>query len=260
MGVSIEHIEDAGVDRSQINPKVGLLWAPSTNSLLRTAWFRTSKRSLLTSQTLEPTNVAGFNQFYDAITASDIWHLGFGYDQRLSSSIWAGLELSRRNVNSPYLGDPAEGERLTGYSIYDTGRAYLYWAATDRVAVSFGAEIERRRDDNDSSLESLRSLKTQRLPITIRYFERSGWIAELGMAGVRQDGVIYDHDLERVHDDDTFVYLRGAVGYRLPRQAGLISVEGENLLSKSFRYQDLSPVGSHYFPELGLFARNRLAF
>ena len=86
---------------------------------------------------------------YDAITASDIWHLGFGYDQRLSSSIWAGLELSRRNVNSPYLGDPAEGERLTGYSIYDTGRAYLYWAATDRVAVSFGAEIERRRDDND---------------------------------------------------------------------------------------------------------------
>ena len=56
---------DAEDDTDQFNPKFGVTWNPFTNTTLRAAAFRTLKRTLITDQTLEPTQVAGFNQFFD---------------------------------------------------------------------------------------------------------------------------------------------------------------------------------------------------
>src|SRR5262249_5551865 len=43
--------------RSQVNPKFGITWNPVPNTTLRVAAFRTLKRTLITDQTLEPTQV-----------------------------------------------------------------------------------------------------------------------------------------------------------------------------------------------------------
>ncbi len=48
---------------NQFNPKFGVIWRPWPNTTVRAAIFRTLKRTLITDQTLEPTPVAGFNQF-----------------------------------------------------------------------------------------------------------------------------------------------------------------------------------------------------
>jgi Tfp pilus assembly protein PilF len=46
------------VDTDQFNPKFGIIWNPLPNTTLRAAAFRTLKRTLITNQTIEPTQVA----------------------------------------------------------------------------------------------------------------------------------------------------------------------------------------------------------
>ncbi|WP_052700152.1 TonB-dependent receptor domain-containing protein [Methylocucumis oryzae] len=69
-------------DINQINPKLGVMWTPWRNTTLRAAWFSTLKRALINNQTLEPTQVAGFNQFYDDFNATKSWRYGVGLDQK----------------------------------------------------------------------------------------------------------------------------------------------------------------------------------
>ena len=57
-------------DRSQFNPKFGITWKSVPSTTVRAAVFRALKRTLITDQTLEPTQVAGFNQFFDDLE----WH------------------------------------------------------------------------------------------------------------------------------------------------------------------------------------------
>jgi len=63
-------------DGSQFNPKLGIVWEAFEGTTLRGAWFRVLKRTLVTDQTVEPTQVAGFNQFFDELNATDYWVLG----------------------------------------------------------------------------------------------------------------------------------------------------------------------------------------
>ena len=46
-------------------------WNLKPGTTLRAAGFRTLKRTLVTDQTLEPTQVAGFNQFFDDPSATE---------------------------------------------------------------------------------------------------------------------------------------------------------------------------------------------
>ncbi len=57
--------------RTQLNPKIGVSWNPWPSSTLRMAAFRTMTRTLISKQTIEPTQVAGFNQFYDDQPGTD---------------------------------------------------------------------------------------------------------------------------------------------------------------------------------------------
>ena len=65
LGISEEEFESGMNDNNQTNPKVGIVWSPFKNTTIRGAAFRTLKRTLISSQTIEPTQVAGFNQFFD---------------------------------------------------------------------------------------------------------------------------------------------------------------------------------------------------
>ena len=51
--------------RNQFNPKFGLIWSSFASTRVRAAAFRVLKRTLISSMTLGPTQVGGFNQFFD---------------------------------------------------------------------------------------------------------------------------------------------------------------------------------------------------
>ena len=73
------------------------------NTSIRAAAFRTLKRTLLTDQTLEPTQVAGFNQFFDDPDGTEAWRYGVGWDQKFSGNIFGGVEYAIRDLTVPFL-------------------------------------------------------------------------------------------------------------------------------------------------------------
>jgi outer membrane receptor protein involved in Fe transport len=73
---------------NQFNPKFGIIWNPFPYTTVRAAVFRVLKRTLITDQTLEPTQVAGFNQFFDDVNATDIWRYGVAIDQKFSLNVF----------------------------------------------------------------------------------------------------------------------------------------------------------------------------
>lgn len=86
-------------EKSEFNPKFGIMWSPLANTTLRAAAFRTFKRTLITNQTLEPTQVAGFNQFFDDVNGTEAWRYGGAIDQRFTKNLFGGVEFSKRDLN-----------------------------------------------------------------------------------------------------------------------------------------------------------------
>jgi len=85
----------------QFNPKAGVTWNITPNTTLRAAVFRTLKRGLLTDQTLEPTQIAGFNQLFDDPAGTKAWRYGIGLDQKFTDRMFGGFEVSRRHLDYP---------------------------------------------------------------------------------------------------------------------------------------------------------------
>ena len=98
LGISGDFTDGASPDVSgihQFNPKFGVTWNPFPDTTLRAAVFRVLKRTLITNQTLEPTQVAGFNQFFDDINGTDALRYGglsIRNSPQISSAAWNFLK------------------------------------------------------------------------------------------------------------------------------------------------------------------------
>ena len=77
------------------------IWTPLAGHDVRAAVFRTLKRELISNQTIEPTQVAGFNQFFDDVNGTDAWRYGVGIDQKIGSTRGRRREFSRPGANLP---------------------------------------------------------------------------------------------------------------------------------------------------------------
>ena len=104
LGLSFDSLSgDEDVDKDQVNPKFGITWTPFAGTTLRAAAFRVLKRTLITDQTLEPTQVAGFNQFFDDVNLTEAWRYGGAIDQKFTNSLFGGVEFSKRDLTVPTL-------------------------------------------------------------------------------------------------------------------------------------------------------------
>ncbi|NOR05083.1 MAG: tetratricopeptide repeat protein [Deltaproteobacteria bacterium] len=136
LGGSADFFKGAISNSDQFNPKAGLTWNIFPGTTLRAAGFRTLRRTLLSSQTIEPTHVAGFNQFFNDFEGTDAWRYGVGIDQRISAMVNAGSEVSRRDTEVPFV-DYAGGGRTKEVDWEeDLARIYLYWTPQRWLALS----------------------------------------------------------------------------------------------------------------------------
>jgi tetratricopeptide (TPR) repeat protein len=70
-GLSYDSYEERGQDLvDQFSPKLGLQWNIVDQLRLRLAYIETVKRALIADQTIEPTQIAGFNQFFDDLNGT----------------------------------------------------------------------------------------------------------------------------------------------------------------------------------------------
>jgi tetratricopeptide (TPR) repeat protein len=236
---STDIVPDRPVD--QFNPKVGVTWNILSGTTIRAAAFRMLKRTLVTDQTLEPTQVAGFNQFYDDFNLSEAWRFGGGIDQKFTRDLWGGAEFSYRHLTIPNIVvDPNDPANLTARHIEgdeNLGRAYLFW--TPHPWLAFRAEWLYERFQNASAITSDVPIqaKTHRFPVGVNFFHPSGFGSGLTVTYVDQRGRferIRTFEVESGHDG--FVLVDAAIQYRLPQRYGLITAGVKNLFDERFQY------------------------
>ncbi len=247
-------------DRSQINPKLGMTWTPVSDTTVRAAAFRSMKRTLITDQTLEPTQVAGFNQFFDEPNGTDSLHFGAAIDQKFSKSVYGGAEYLMRDMKVPWQ-DTGAGELRTADWYERLGRAYLYWAPQRWLA--FNAEYAYEKLERAAELaQGAKDVETNKVPLGVNIYIPFGLSVM-----VKETYIVQKGDFERLSAIGQFepgsdhVWLcDAAISYRLPSRYGFVTVGVRNLFDDSFRFFDSDPNNPSIQPKRFVYARATLAF
>lgn len=252
--------DDETKDREQFNPKFGLSVTPFSGTTLRAAVFRTLKRSLAGRQTIEPTQVAGFNQFFDDLNGAESWRYGLAIDQTISPRIHGGIERSRRDIVSSFTNlstnttqDGDWDENLT--------RAYFYWTPNAFFAISGEWLFEEfQREDYHTGEEQVKKLETHRFPLGVNYFHPSGLSVWLKYTYIKQDGIFGTDPTDYRQGEDQFGLFDIALRYRFPKRLGFLTVGALNLFDKAFDYQDMDFARQTIFPDRTIYGKATFSF
>jgi tetratricopeptide (TPR) repeat protein len=264
VGGSADFYDGQDKDTDQFNPKFGVTYKPFPATTLRAAAFRTLKRTLSTNQTLEPTQVAGFNQFYDDDDATEAWRYGIAIDQKFSESFYAGAEYSQRDLEFPSIViDPEATTRIKHFDSKERlGRAYLYWTPHKWIALSAEYQYEKIEIDKEYTAY-FEFVRTNSFPIMLTFSHPSGVSADLQTTYIDQEGKFKPQNLPTgvvVSGTDNFWITDASVSYRLPKRFGILKIGVKNLFDESFNYQDTDLVSPLFQPERMVFARFTLSF
>lgn len=260
IGASSDFFEGGVIDQTDgdPNPKLGLTWTVLPDTTLRAAVFRVLKRTLITDQTIEPTQVAGFNQFFDDTNGTESWRYGIALDQKFTDNLYGGLEFSKRDleVSVIRLSEAIQLDRKE-----QVGRFYIYWTPHRWLALSVEYEYERF-DRDQESVQFIEEVKTHSFPLGISFYHPSGLSARLKLTYIDQKGSFQTQRHVAgtfFQGSDRFWIADASVSYRLPKRFGLITIGAKNLFDKSFSFQDTDPVSPVMQPERLVFFKVILA-
>ena len=266
LGLSVDRYEEADFQETKVNPKLGVQWRATDDVTVRAAAFRYVKPALPSNLTIEPTQVAGFDQLFDDINGTSVWRYGVGVDWRLRENLFGGAEATWRELSEPLF---ADGDARTENRSEQTHRLYLYWTPLPRWAVRTEFIYDRFRAQKGLATEFgdvPDRVQTLSLPIGVRYFDPSGLFAGLTASAVHQE-VKRSPGAPGGEGTDDFVVVDGSVGYRFPRRIGAISLQVLNLFNSGFDFQDDSyrefrdePTIGPYIPERQIRAQLTLNF
>jgi len=242
----LDETQEGSSDRSQFNPKVGVVWTPLPGTTFRAAAFRTMSGTLITSgQTIEPTQVAGFNQFFDDPgLGTKAWRYGAAVDQKFSEAVYGGVEYSQRDLDVPFtFFAPPEPQVVEWFDSKERlGRAYLYWTPDRRVSLSGEYHYERIDNKTTTIAGDYTYIEIQRVPLGLGFFHPSGVFFRLKETYFKQTGEFlapFAFALEP--GSSSFWITDAAIGYRLPKRLGIATLEGRNLFDREFNYRDPDP-------------------
>ena len=234
LGLSYETYEQtkSSHDLERIHPKLGLRWDITHSLHFRATFVENIKRQLVVDQTIEPTQIAGFNQFFDDYNGSVAQLYGVAVDATLTDGLYGGVEFTRRNLTQ------------ASEIVEENYRSYIDWNPNSNW--SFNAEYIFERDRLDFKLE------TTQIPLTLRYFGHKGFWSQFCVTSVWQEQHGSNYRLT-----DNFKIVDVAIGYRLPKRRGTISIEFGNLFDEDFRFKDASFKTSDKFSVIQPFLPSR---
>ena len=247
-------------DRQQFNPKFGVSWNPWSETTIRAAAFRTLKRTLITDQTIEPTQVAGFNQFFDDTNGTSAWRYGVAVDQKITKELFAGSEFARRDLNSPFVQrNVIAGTTTSGKQDIqeDLSRVYLFWTPHTRWVLKAEYQFEHFRSEGLTDLPQ--RLQTHRIPLGVNFFHPSGLSASLKATYINQAGRFVRTDGSDRNGSEDFWTLDAALNYRLPKRYGIVTFGATNLADRKFKFYDRDFKNPMLQPSRMIFGRITLA-
>ena len=270
-GASFDSIDNALADEEAANPKLGITWRPTPNTTVRAAAFKTLFGSLTTSTQnaqprLEPVQIAGFTQLLFGGTADRGTVRGLAIEQELSPKLFVGWQADTRDTERTGENPVGTPDTILIDLTERAQRAYLYWLPSESLSIT--ARYEHGRYGSEPlPLLGYSHMKTERLPLEIRHFSRSGFTIGGRASYVQQEGEFQSGFPQTPFDppplaygEDHFFVLDAFVGYRLPNRRGLLSLNADNVLDESFQFQDVDPTNPSLFPERLISFRFTLAF
>ena len=160
-GVSYDYYKQANYSTEIINPKLGIVWRINTDLQIWGAAVRTVKPLLVANRTIQPTQVAGFEQFFDDSNGTKSSLYGIGLDTRLGNNLYGGLEITMRDLDAPREDGQTDDRNENRYS------AYLYWSPLSFLAMNTGLSIDIF--DREKKGVGPTQVETLSLPVTINY-------------------------------------------------------------------------------------------
>jgi hypothetical protein len=247
-----ENDVDFGADIKKFMPKLGVDARLGDRLRVRASYLENLKPDLVSEQVIEPTAVAGFNQFYDSFNGAFLEQAGARLDFELTDAITVGAEGIWRWWDVPVGGGTPDAD--TDERVY---RAFAYAVLTDQFALAAELTHELSHSDVPNDFEKWQA---DSLPVTVSYFSESGLF---GAAQV----VFVDGEFRNPGDDgdDQFAVVNASAGFRLPDNRGVVSIEALNLLDEKFKFQNRSvrpdlTATPRYAPELTVLGRLTLSF
>lgn len=259
-GVSLDVFEqeysafDDSIERTQISPKVGVVWTPTKSTTVRAAAFTSVRRPFIASQTLEPTLVGGFNQFFTGLETfygdpegTISRRVGGAIEERFTDQLFAGAEWSVRRLEVPFLA--FSGQKDFSWR-EKAGRAYLYrtFALSEQsrwdVTLSAAAEYEElMRPQILTGSEAIIDLETTRVPFGAAFFNANGVTFRVTMGYVRQEGLFsadVGFPIVPIEDDEWITDV--SLEFRLPKRFGLLSLVARNVFDEELNVADTDPL------------------
>ena len=234
---------------------------------LRAAVFKAVKPALANNRTIEPTQIVGFNQFFDDINGTKSWRYAAAVDWRINRDLASGAELTYREMDEPVF--TLDGGGTQESRDEQLHKLYVYWTPTERISVNAELTFDRYTADSGIATEFdnlPKKVRTTSLPLGVSYFHPSGWFSAIS-------GTFVDQDVKRAatatqaSGDDQFTVVDGAVGYRVGKRLGVASLGVNNIFDEDFKYQDDSyrefmdePAIGPYFPDRTITGRLTLNF
>lgn len=267
------------LDIDELSPKLGLQWNFNDSFAARLAAFQTVKPLMANNRNLEPTQIMGFNQFYDDTNGAESKRYGLGFDWKITPNLSSSLELTRREISYPYFDNGFLTLRAAGYYFEEAEEDFhqltLEWKASDRVSVVGAVSYDHFEALQDSGAAYLsnggdvlpQKVETVSLPITLNYFSPRGYFASVKATYVDQEVTRNQAMTAKGFGSDDFTIVDVAVGYKLPKYGAKVSLGVSNLFDEEFLYQDNSyrefssdAVTGPYFPETMVMGQVSLSF
>lgn len=252
-GAWARYKEDAedGADIDKFLPKLGVRARFADRLVFRASYLENLKPELVTDQVIEPTAVAGFNQFYDSYNGALLEQAGVGLDFELSDDVTIGAEGIWR-----WWDVPVEGGGPDVKSDETVYRGFANVVLSDELALA--VEISRETAHSDV-LGDFAKWQATSLPVTLSYFAEGGFFGSAQVVLV--DGSFRDPG----EGDDQFAVVNASAGFRFPDNRGALSVEALNLFDENFKFQNRSlrsdvDAAPRYAPELTVLGRLTLSF
>jgi tetratricopeptide (TPR) repeat protein len=235
LGLGYDVFDNGSMDLRKWDPKVGLQWQPHRALQLRAAAFKTLKRSLVVEQTIEPTQIAGFSQFFDDFNGTISTTVGGAADIWFTRFLQGSVEVLERDltVGGESL-EPDSATTTTQDQSENILRMSLSWIPRRDLVVNLGYVI----DDFDATppIENLPVMvRTEAFPVGVRLFLNSGVFAGALATYVNQEVARATDPRSRTED---FVTVDLDLGYLLPQRLGAINIGVRNLFDQEFSFQD----------------------
>ncbi|UJP05800.1 MAG: TonB-dependent receptor [Nitrosomonas sp.] len=258
VGFSYDSYKEKDHTVDGFNPKLGVQWNIFHYLRLRMAWFETVKAPLTSQQTIEPTQISGFNQLYDDLNGTKARRMGIGLDAFFSDKLFGGIEISSRDLSVPIHLPSRVSISDQKESLY---RAYAYGLLHKNWTVR--SELQFEKFSRAPTNAGPHQIDTLSIPTGIDYFHPTGFFANLTGTFVHQE--VDRKEKPGNEGIDKFFLMDGSVGYRLSKRRGIISFEARNLFDESFLYRTanfMTPelANPRFVPTRTIFARITLNF